>query len=192
MRRALLTCLGGKNFHLYHPTADIESGVVQAIRAAFEYSGQKCSALARCYVPKSLWEGGFRDSLVKKVNAITVGPCTEWEHFTGPVINKPAFERITGIIEEAKQAGGEVIAGGDCECAPVCRGALELIGVADGSKGYFVKPTVILTKDPKSVTMTKEIFGPVMTVSCSSNPVRAILTGRSTYTRTPTLKRLAS
>ena len=113
--RAWLTRVGGKNFHLYHPTADIESGVVQAIRAAFEYSGQKCSALARCYVPKSMWEGGFRDSLVKKVNAITVGPCTEWEHFTGPVINKPAFERITGIIEEAKQAGGEVIAGGDCK-----------------------------------------------------------------------------
>lgn len=106
---------GGKNFHLYHPTADVESGVVQAIRAAFEYSGQKCSALARCYVPKSLWEGGFRDSLVEKVNGITVGPCTEWGNFTGPVINKPAFERITGIIEEAKQAGGEVIAGGEGE-----------------------------------------------------------------------------
>lgn len=60
-----------------------------------------------------MWEGGFRDSLAEKVNGITVGPCTEWGHFTGPVINKPAFERITGIIEEAKQAGGEVIAGGD-------------------------------------------------------------------------------
>ena len=105
--------VGGKNFHLYHPSADIESGVIQAIRAAFEYSGQKCSALARCYVPKSMWEGGFRDSLKEKVNGITVGPCTEWGHFTGPVINKPAFERITGIIEEAKQAGGEVLAGGD-------------------------------------------------------------------------------
>jgi delta 1-pyrroline-5-carboxylate dehydrogenase len=41
---------------------------------------------------------------------------------------------------------------------------LELMHLADSSKGYFVKPTVILTKDPKSVTMTKEIFGPVMTV----------------------------
>jgi len=60
-----------------------------------------------------MWEGGFRDSLKEKVNGITVGPCTEWGHFTGPVINKPAFERITGIIEEAKQAGGEVLAGGD-------------------------------------------------------------------------------
>ena len=60
-----------------------------------------------------MWEGGFRDSLKEKVDGITVGPCTEWGHFTGPVINKPAFERITGIIEEAKQAGGEVLAGGD-------------------------------------------------------------------------------
>ena len=41
---------------------------------------------------------------------------------------------------------------------------IEADSIADSSKGYFVKPTVILTKDPKSVTMTKEIFGPVMTV----------------------------
>lgn len=139
---------GGKNFHIYHPSADIKSGVVQAIRAAFEYSGQKCSALARCYVPRSLWEGGFQEELVKQAGSITVGPCTDFNHFTGPVIGRPAFDRITGIIEKAKQAGGEVLVG----------------GTADDSKGYFVQPTVILTKDPKSITMTEEIFGPVMTV----------------------------
>ncbi len=33
----------------------------------------------------------------------------------------------------------------------------------DDSKGFFVHPTVILTKDPKSVTMVDEIFGPVLT-----------------------------
>ncbi|CAK9783390.1 delta-1-pyrroline-5-carboxylate dehydrogenase 1 [Cutaneotrichosporon oleaginosum] len=139
---------GGKNFHLYHPSADIKPGVIQAIRAAFEYSGQKCSALARCYVPRSLWEGGFQEELVKQAGSITIGPCTEFQHFTGPVIGRPAFDRITGMIEKAKQAGGEVIVG----------------GTADDSKGYFVQPTVIVTKDPKSITMTEEIFGPVMTV----------------------------
>ncbi|GMK56636.1 hypothetical protein CspeluHIS016_0304760 [Cutaneotrichosporon spelunceum] len=139
---------GGKNFHLYHPSADINAGVVQAIRASFEYSGQKCSALARCYVPRSLWEGGFQEELIKQAGSITIGPCTEWQHFTGPVIGRPAYDRITGIIEKAKQAGGEVIVG----------------GTADDSKGFFVQPTVIVTKDPKSITMTEEIFGPVMTV----------------------------
>lgn len=139
---------GGKNFHVYHPSADIESGVYQAIRAAFEYSGQKCSALARCYVPRSLWEGGFEKQLKEQVSAITVGPCTEWDHFTGPVIGRGAFDRITGIINKAKEAGGEILAGGS----------------GDDSKGFFVQPTVIVTKDPKSITMTEEIFGPVMTV----------------------------
>ncbi|BEI82527.1 hypothetical protein CcaverHIS002_0303950 [Cutaneotrichosporon cavernicola] len=139
---------GGKNFHVYHPSSDIKPGVIQAIRAAFEYSGQKCSALSRCYVPRSLWEGGFQEELIKQAGSITIGPCTEFQHFTGPVIGRPAFDRITGIIEKAKQEGAEVIVG----------------GTADDSKGFFVQPTVIVTKDPKSITMTQEIFGPVMTV----------------------------
>ncbi|TYJ58798.1 1-pyrroline-5-carboxylate dehydrogenase [Cryptococcus floricola] len=139
---------GGKNFHLYHPTADIKSGVVQAIRAGFEYSGQKCSALSRVYVPASLWNNGFKDEMITETNNIKIGPCTEWDNFTGPVIGKPAFEKISGLIEQAKKEGGEVIAGGSW----------------DNSKGYFIKPTVIVTKDPKSVTMVQEIFGPVITV----------------------------
>ncbi|KAK8861363.1 1-pyrroline-5-carboxylate dehydrogenase [Kwoniella newhampshirensis] len=139
---------GGKNFHLYHPTADVKSGVVQAIRAAFEYSGQKCSALSRCYVPASLWKNGFKDTLIEETEKITIGPCTSWDHFTGPVINKPAFDKITGIITKAKEQGDEVIAGGSW----------------DESTGYFIKPTVIVTKDPKALTMTTEIFGPVLTV----------------------------
>ncbi|KAL7419796.1 1-pyrroline-5-carboxylate dehydrogenase [Cryptotrichosporon argae] len=139
---------GGKNFHLYHPTADIHSGVVQAIRAAFEYSGQKCSALSRAYVPRSLWEGGFKDELAAQTKKISIGPFSAFEHFTGPVIGRPAFDKITGIIAKAKDAGGEVIAG----------------GTWDDSKGFFIQPTVIVTKDPKSISMTEEIFGPVMTV----------------------------
>lgn len=139
---------GGKNFHLYHPSAEIKAGVVQAIRAAFEYSGQKCSALGRVYVPRSLWEGGFKDELVSQTQNIKIGSFHDPTNFTGPVINQPAFEKITGLIEQAKKEGGEILAG----------------GTSDNSKGYFIQPTVILTKDPLSVTMVKEIFGPVITV----------------------------
>jgi hypothetical protein len=44
------------------------------------------------------------------------------------------------------------------------------IHIADDSIGYFVQPTIILTKDPKSITMVEEVFGPVLTVrkSCAS------------------------
>ncbi|KAG8808407.1 1-pyrroline-5-carboxylate dehydrogenase, partial [Serendipita sp. 399] len=61
---------------------------------------------------------------------------------------KPGFDKIVGYIEKAKQEGGEILCG----------------GTADGSKGFFIQPTVILTKDPKSITMREEIFGPVVTV----------------------------
>lgn len=139
---------GGKNFHVYHPSADIETGVIQLIRSAFEYSGQKCSACSRAYVPRSLWEGGFRDLLQKEVNAISLGPCTDYKHFLGPVIHRASFDKLTSAIEDAKKAGVEVLAGGKW----------------DDSKGFFLHPTVLVTKDPKSDTMQRELFGPVVTV----------------------------
>ena len=78
---------GGKDFHVYHPSADVRNGVIQAVRGAFEYSGQKCSALSRAYVAKSLWEEkGFKKLLVEEVNKIKVGNPVEWSNFMGPVM----------------------------------------------------------------------------------------------------------
>ncbi|THG96399.1 hypothetical protein EW026_g5429 [Hermanssonia centrifuga] len=139
---------GGKNFHLIHQSAELKNAVMQTVRGAFEYQGQKCSALSRVYVASSLWKNGFKDQLLTEVAKLKVGPPQEFTNFIGPVIGKPAFDKITSYITKAKDAGGEVLIGGS----------------ADGSKGYFIQPTVILTKDPKSVTMVDEIFGPVLTV----------------------------
>lgn len=128
----------------------MRNAVLQSVRSAFEYQGQKCSALSRLYVPESLWtpQGGFKDQLLSDVAKIKVGPQTEWSTFVGPVIGRAAYDRILGYISKAKDRGGEVLIG----------------GTGDDSTGYFIQPTVILTKDPQSVTMTDEIFGPVLTV----------------------------
>ncbi len=99
-----------------------------------------------------MWESGFRSTLISETQKIKMGPCSSFEHFLGPVIGQSAYDRITDIIKRAEDAGGEIIAGGK----------------GDDSKGWFVEPTVIVTKDPKSVSMVEEIFGPVMTVSFSS------------------------
>jgi 1-pyrroline-5-carboxylate dehydrogenase len=78
---------GGKDFHLYHRSADVINGVTQAVRGAFEYQGQKCSALSRAYVPKSLWEGGgFKTLLLQEVGKIKVGNPVEWANFMGPLM----------------------------------------------------------------------------------------------------------
>ncbi|KAH8096642.1 delta-1-pyrroline-5-carboxylate dehydrogenase [Cristinia sonorae] len=139
---------GGKNFHMVHPSAEVKNAVLQTVRAAFEYQGQKCSALSRLYVPASLWNNGFKDQLLTEVAKLKVGSYQDFSAFIGPVIGRPAYTKIIDYIQKAKSAGGEILIG----------------GTGDDSKGYYVQPTVILTKDPKSVTMVEEIFGPVLTV----------------------------
>lgn len=62
--------------------------MIETLRAAFEYQGQKCSALSRLYVPRSMWEakGGFKEQLVAELEKIQVGPVSEFHHFIGPVM----------------------------------------------------------------------------------------------------------
>ncbi|KDQ64108.1 hypothetical protein JAAARDRAFT_682954 [Jaapia argillacea MUCL 33604] len=139
---------GGKNFHFVHSSADVKNAVLQSIRGGFEYQGQKCSALSRLYVSSSLWSAGFKDQLLQEIAKIKVGAPQDFGNYMGPVIGRPAFDKITSYIKKAKDAGGEILIG----------------GTGDDSKGYFIQPTVILTKDPKSITMREEIFGPVITV----------------------------
>ena len=65
------------------------------------------------------------------------------------VIDKAAFDSISGYINHAKESSdAEIISGGDC----------------NDTKGYFIEPTTILTTDPYFKTMREEIFGPVLTV----------------------------
>ena len=78
--------IGGKNFHVIHQSADIRNAVLQSVRAAFEYQGQKCSALSRLYVSASVWNGGFKDQLLEEIAKIRVGPPQDFSNFMGPVM----------------------------------------------------------------------------------------------------------
>lgn len=139
---------GGKNWHIIHRSAELRNAVLQSVRGAFEYQGQKCSALSRLYVPRSLWDNGFKTQFLEEIAKIKVGSPLEWNNFMGPVIGRPAYDRIIGYIQKAKTEGGEVLIGGS----------------GDDTKGFFIQPTAILTKDHQSITMREEVFGPVVTV----------------------------
>lgn len=138
---------GGKNFHLIHKSADIENAVVQTIRGAFEFQGQKCSACSRLYVPSSKWSE-FKSSLASEIEKLKVGPPENFENFIGPVIHEASFKKLAGIIDAAKDDG-----------------ELELItgGKYDSSKGYFVHPTVYVTKNAAHKNLHTEFFGPILT-----------------------------
>ncbi len=140
---------GGKDFILVHASADVETVVANAIRGAFEYQGQKCSAASRMYVPKSLWEE-IKVGLQSELAKLKVGPIEDLSVFVGAVITEEAYRKIASYIEYAKKNPKEysILHGGEY----------------DDSKGWFVTPTVVLTKDPKGKLMTEEIFGPVLTI----------------------------
>ncbi|XP_030035609.2 delta-1-pyrroline-5-carboxylate dehydrogenase, mitochondrial [Manduca sexta] len=139
---------GGKNYHFVHPSADVATVVNASIRSAFEYCGQKCSACSRIYIPKSLYEP-IKEGLLAERAKLKIGDPTDFSVFTAAVIDDKAFARITGYINGAKKNPKNKILGG---------------GEFDGSKGYFVQPTIIETSDPHDKLMTEEIFGPVLTM----------------------------
>jgi 1-pyrroline-5-carboxylate dehydrogenase len=136
---------GGKDFIVAHPSADPTEVAVAIARGGFEYQGQKCSAASRVYVPQSLWNE-VRDQAVAMMKDMRMGDPRDFRNFVGAVIDKKAFESISGYVEDAKRN------------AKVLQG-----GTAKADKGYFIEPTLIQTEDPGYKCLCEEIFGPVVT-----------------------------
>jgi 1-pyrroline-5-carboxylate dehydrogenase len=139
---------GGKDFIMVHKSANAKEVATAISRGAFEYQGQKCSAASRAYIPSNLWDD-VKKYVLEDLKSFKMGPVEDFGNFINAVIDEKAFNSITGYIDKAKENPmNEIIAGGKY----------------DKSKGYFIEPTIIVSKDPSSVTMCEEIFGPVLTI----------------------------
>jgi 1-pyrroline-5-carboxylate dehydrogenase len=139
---------GGKDFIFAHESADIEALVANLVRGAYEYQGQKCSAASRAYIPDTLWPR-VKARLLDEIATIKVGDVCDFRNFMGAVIDRAAFKTITEYIDFAKRDPNmEILCG----------------GTYDDTKGYFIPPTVVESKDPRSKLMSEEIFGPVLTM----------------------------
>ena len=139
---------GGKDFVVAHPDCDKQGLLVALLRGAFEYQGQKCSAASRAYVPSSVWDS-MGDDLVKEVEKIKMGDASDFSNFMTAVIDDRAFNKINGYIDRARNhTDCKIITGGN----------------SNDETGWFIEPTIILTKNPNSETMVEEIFGPVLTI----------------------------
>nr|AWS20464.1 pyrroline-5-carboxylate dehyrogenase [Mayetiola destructor] len=144
----LLGECGGKNYHFIHPSADVDTAAASTIRSAFEFCGQKCSACSRAYIPESLWPT-IKPKLLKHRDSLKIGDVTDFSSFAAAVIDDKAFARIKSYIDHARNSSNLEILGG---------------GEYDDSKGYFIQPTIVQTKDPHDKIITEEIFGPVLSI----------------------------
>jgi 1-pyrroline-5-carboxylate dehydrogenase len=139
---------GGKDFIIAHPSSNPKQVSTAISRGAFEFQGQKCSAASRCYIPESIWPE-VKSSLLDDINSFKMGSPEDMSNFITAVIDERSFDKLAGFIDRAKEDDGvDVIAGGGY----------------NKEKGYFIEPTVILSKDPKYITMCEELFGPIVTI----------------------------
>jgi 1-pyrroline-5-carboxylate dehydrogenase len=139
---------GGKDFCIAHESVNQDALVTAMVRGAFEFQGQKCSAMSRAYIPSTIWPE-IEENLLKEMSTIKMGDPSDFSNFVNAVIDKNSFDSIKDFIDDASNSNdAEIIFGGNC----------------DDSVGYFIEPTIILTKDPKFRTMCEEIFGPVLTI----------------------------
>lgn len=139
---------GGKDFVLAHPSADPAVLRAALLRGAFEYQGQKCSAASRAYVARSVWER-VRDDLAGATEALAQGDVTDPGTFLGALIDARAFARVTRALDRARQVDSLTVLAG---------------GQADDSRGWFVRPTVLVGADPADEAFGTEYFGPVLAV----------------------------
>ncbi len=139
---------GGKDFVVAHSSAETNEVVTALTRGAFEYQGQKCSAVSRTYIPESLWPP-VRSRLGDDLQDISIGGVEDFSNFVNAVIDEAAYEKITGYIDQAaNDPEAEIIFGGGYS----------------NDVGYFIEPTVIQAFASDYRTMREEIFGPVLTV----------------------------
>jgi 1-pyrroline-5-carboxylate dehydrogenase len=91
----------------------------------------------------------IKELLTRDLKSIKIGPTEDFGNFINAVIDEKSFDKLARYIDKAKNDEGlEIIAGGNY----------------DKSKGYFIEPTVLVTKDPYYITMCEELFGPVLTI----------------------------
>jgi len=139
---------GGKDFVVAHPSADVDVLRTAMVRGAFEYSGQKCSAASRSYVPASLWPA-LKDRLIAETEALAIGSVEDFGNFSSAVIDDRSFGRLKAAIDRAHATDSiSVLAGGRY----------------DDEVGYFVRPTLLLGTDPRDDIFCNEYFGPILSI----------------------------
>jgi len=148
--------LGGKAPMVIFDDADPKA-VAEGIRlAAFWNSGQDCTAGSRVIAGPKIYDS-LLEELVPQVESLKVGdPMESDEIEMGSVISQSQQERILGFLERAK--GAKVLTGGG----------------TNGSRGYFVQPTVVTDVKQTDEIVQKEVFGPVVTVQRFADDDEAI------------------
>ena len=143
--------LGGKSPNIVFADADLDAAVPGSAMAVFNNAGQICHAGSRLFVQAPAYEEFLR-RFADFGMALRVGDGLKAESQIGPIVSERQLDRVTALIAAGKQAGANVLIGG------------ERLTDAERAGGYFVPPTVFTDVDDQMSIVQEEIFGPVVSV----------------------------
>jgi len=163
--------LGGKNPNIIFDDADIEKAVAGSVRSSFLNQGEICLCGSRILVQEKVYDQ-FTKRFSEEVKKLIVGDPSDLNTFMGPVVSRVHFEKVHKYLQIAKESGLKFLTGEDSFSFLEGKNSFDLN--QKNIKGFFIKPTVILTDDPQCPLYTDEIFGPVVTVSKFKDEADAI------------------
>jgi succinate-semialdehyde dehydrogenase/glutarate-semialdehyde dehydrogenase/succinyl-CoA reductase len=149
--------LGGSDPFIVLDDAIIDKAAEGAVKGRFINCGQSCVASKRFFVGKNIAKD-FIELFIKKTSQLKIGDPMSMETDLGPISSKAGFETISGIVEDAKEKGAEILLGGS-----------EIDG-----KGFFYKPTILTNVKPNMRIANEETFGPVAPITIVENESEAI------------------
>ena len=139
--------LGGKSPVLIFDDADLDKALLMASLGIFVHSGQGCVCGSRIFAQRGVYDQVVA-GVAMMANSFKLGAPSEEGCVSGPLISQKQLTRVMGFIDEGKDDGVEVVAG----------------GYRLDRKGYFVHPTVLTNVDPGMRLFQEEIFGPVVSI----------------------------
>jgi succinate-semialdehyde dehydrogenase/glutarate-semialdehyde dehydrogenase/succinyl-CoA reductase len=149
--------LGGSDPFIVLDDAIIEKAAEGAVKGRFINCGQSCVASKRFFVGKNIAKD-FIELFIKRASRLKVGDPTSIETDVGPLSSKEGLETISGIVEDAKEKGAEILLGGS---------------KIEGN-GYFYQPTILTNVKPNMRIAKEETFGPVAPITVVENESEAI------------------
>lgn len=149
--------LGGSDPFIVLDDAIIEKAAEGAVKGRFINCGQSCVASKRFFVGKNIAKD-FIELFIKKASQLKVGDPTSIETDIGPLSSKDGLETISGIVEDAKDKGAEILLGG----SEIDR------------NGYFYQPTILTGVKSNMRIAKEETFGPVAPITIVDSESEAI------------------
>jgi aldehyde dehydrogenase (NAD+) len=148
--------LGGKSANVVFADADIEAAVNRTVSSCYTLAGQGCVISTRLLAERSIYDQVVAAASGKAAKLVVGDPFAK-ETVVGPVVSKESYERILGVIDDARGKGrARVVTGGSA----VDRASLP----AENAGGFFIQPTVLADVAPESSLAQQEVFGPVMSI----------------------------